>query len=59
MAKPEGPPGQQKLHTIRNTNTGETKQITQEEWKENHKQLQEEGWVRVDEDAEVTPHPAP
>lgn len=41
--------GQQKLHTIKNRNTGEQRQATQEEWRTNGKQLRAEGWERVDE----------
>lgn len=48
-------PGQEKLHTIKNTATGETKEITQEEWRTNGKQLRAEGWVRVDDDGEPVP----
>jgi len=50
MAQPDSPPGQQQMHTIQNTNTGETKQITQEEWRTNGDQLKADGWVRVDDD---------
>jgi len=55
MAKPDSPPGQSQLHTIKNTNTGETKQITQEEWRTDGKQLKAEGWVRVDDSGTEVP----
>ena len=59
MARPEETnKGQSKLHTIRNSNTGEERQVSQEEWRTNGKTLKGEGWTRPDEDA-TTEEPAP
>jgi hypothetical protein len=51
--------GQQKLHTITNTTTGETKQVTQEDWRLNGKQYRAEGWTRPDDDTEIEPPEPP
>jgi hypothetical protein len=42
--------GQSKLHKIRNESTGEEREVTQTEWREQGKSLREQGFVRVDED---------
>ena len=42
-------PGQQKMHTLTNAQ-GETRQVTQAEWRQNRQQLQSEGWYRPGED---------
>lgn len=42
--------GQQKLHTIINLTTGETRQITQADWKLNRKLYQSQGFTRPDDD---------
>jgi len=46
-----GAPGQQKTHTITNAETGEERQITQQEWRTEGKALREQGFARP-EDAE-------
>jgi len=46
-------PGQQRSHQILNPDTGETRTVTQEQWRENGKALKAEGFVRVDEDGNV------
>jgi len=51
MAKPEGPSGQQKLHTVKLPD-GSTIQVTQEDWKKRDKKA---GWVRVDETGNPIP----
>jgi len=50
-------PGQQKPARITNATTGETKVITNEEWRTNGKQLRAEGWTRVDDEGETEPEP--
>jgi len=42
-------PGQQKLHTITNSATGETQQVTQEDWRIRGRQLRAEGWTRPED----------
>lgn len=52
MTKPEGAGGgrgQDKQHTIRNPTTGEERQITQREWREQGKALREQGFQRPDD----------
>jgi hypothetical protein len=46
MAKPDAPPGQTKLVTVTNPSTGETKQVTNEEWAKG--QMAKEGWKKVE-----------
>lgn len=48
-AAASGAPGQQKLHQIRNA-SGETREVSQEDWRTNRKQYQTDGWERVDAD---------
>lgn len=60
--KEGGPPGLQKTHTLSRTNpeTGEveTRDVTQQEWKNEGKALRSEGWARPeDEDDEVPEEP--
>jgi hypothetical protein len=45
--------GQQKLHTITNGQTGETREISQEEWRTQGAQLRAEGWTRPEEATET------
>ena len=45
--------GQQKVHTITNATTGETKQITQEDWRLNGAQYRADGWTRPDDEPET------
>jgi len=58
MANPDNR-GQQKLHKIRNTNTGEEREVTQADWRVNGKTLKAEGFERVDEDGTVIPDEEP
>ena len=56
MAKPETSqqaPGQAKLHTVRNADTGEERTVSQSEWKAQRAQLQQAGFERVDADDEA------
>jgi hypothetical protein len=49
--KPEGgAPGQQKLHEVRNPTTGETRQVTQEQWRNRREDPSLGGFERVDGD---------
>jgi hypothetical protein len=51
MAKPEGGPrGQQKMHPVQNPTTGETREITQEQWRNRKDDPSLEGFERVDAD---------
>jgi hypothetical protein len=53
MAKPEGPPGQQKTFTVTHpTDPSSPKTVTQEQWKED--KMGQAGWTKVDDDE---PHP--
>ena len=45
--------GQQKTHTMTNPTTGESREITQADWREHHKEYEAEGFVRP-EDVEET-----
>lgn len=46
--KPEGgPPGQQKVYTITNPATGETRTVTQQQWRE--EKLGKAGWEKPEE----------
>lgn len=60
MAKPDTPPGLSKTHTATRTNpdTGatESKDFTQQEWKDRDKS---EGWTRPDEADDLEPLPEP
>jgi hypothetical protein len=51
MAKPDVPPGQEKLHPI--TDGVATVYVTQEEWRTNGDHLKAEGWSRVEEGTPV------
>jgi hypothetical protein len=42
--------GQQKLHTVTNPATGESRQITQEQWRNRKTDASLEGFERVDEE---------
>lgn len=42
--------GQQKLHTIVNATTGESRQISQSEWRATRTTLRQSGWYRPDDD---------
>ena len=41
-------PGQDKTHTITNPTTGESRMITQREWREQGRDLRDQGFVRDD-----------
>ena len=52
----ESAKGQQKMHQIRNSQTGESREVSQEQWRTDGKTLREQGFERVDaEDGTETP----
>jgi hypothetical protein len=48
----QGGKGLDKEHEITNTETGEKRQITQREWKDQGQQLRSEGWARAEDEVE-------
>jgi hypothetical protein len=54
MTKPAGPPGQEKTYDITHSVTGETRTVTQRQWRE--EKLGKAGWVKpVDLEEEEEP----
>jgi hypothetical protein len=43
-------PGQQKVHTIKNEATGEEREITQQEWREQGRELRAQGFTRPEDE---------
>lgn len=45
--------GQSKVHTITNPATGETREVTQEQWRQDGQALRQQGFTRPDDDLEA------
>lgn len=43
-------PGQQKVHTVSNPETGEEREVTQQEWREQGAELRAQGFTRPEDD---------
>jgi hypothetical protein len=49
----QGGRGLDKEHEITNTETGEKRQITQRDWKDQGKELRSQGWARAEDDQDA------